>query len=1157
VSKVFRTIATVATVVAAAATIAVTAGASLPLIAGASIATVAGAVAAVAGTLAAATAKKPPAVGTSNQFTIDPQAGIPYCIGRTFAGGRIVHVDGWGGPENPYRSYVIAFSGGGPSDSIESVLIDRSPVSVGSGGALGYYSGFMWLSTQLGASPSSSALLAPFAGFPGWGASHKLSGYAAGLWTLKFDKKGKKYASGQPEFGVVGKWVKVYDPRLDSTFPGGIGPCRAQQETTYVWSQNGPLHGLTWALGRWQNSKRVLGVGIEAQDIDIQAFVDAANVFDANGWAVGGVMDGSGDKWNTLRTILWAGAAEPLDLGGLLSCRYESPKVSLATITGDDLADGDIVVPAMKTWRNRINSIIPRYRSEAHNWEIIPASPVRGTTYIAEDGEERTRESEYYCCQSPTQAAQLAAYEIALSREIDGISIPLKTMFVGYKPGDCLTLNIPEANLNNQPVVVTNRTLDPATGIVTMTFRSETTAKHAWALGRTSSAPPSPSITSAEVMDALIWNNRASIPEERFNPLATYDFGRIVNTENGARYIYIGDTASAGFAPPNATYWSELSGSAVVDVAASIAGQGDLATRDAATLPFGSNSVVNSDFARGKFGWRAHSGTLDSQWGVNLPGSPNWYGQRNVMWINAPGALASGVERDVNPNALWQGGGVTNAPLFALPVVSGERVYARVLMARHRCNTQLYLLVFDAAGSLILAPSAAGGTDFGAADGNPDNFALLSLTATIPEDGRWAIPMMRMLGTGESDPYMFFAEPAIGKIAPGQTAIPAYSTGRADPVADQTAANTAAFVQGQTQWTTYTQFRPDQVVAPGFNLIADPGLRLGGKSWNLPGGWSVSSTPSADIGFFAHNSGNAANMRVGARVTIQAGQPYTFSIMNGGAGYLGTPNLQLNFYDGAGAFISQATGAGTAPNLGYRSVAVTAVAPGNAVSAECFLQSPGAFASGGFFIAYRPKLELGSSPTVWRDDATSGALYSTGADIDTLRPAEFGSNITETRAAAFVQGQTQWATSSIPTSRLALISDAGRSTSRRQSSQIVASGVLQTLDVNPITATTSGEVATITINAHSVFDDAGTLNFTGASIGGLAPGTLYYVYDYNPDFNGGARSYVATPNRNDITSFGRRFVGFITTPAAGDVGNQVEGGGGWGGGWGGIEAQIP
>jgi hypothetical protein len=60
-------------------------------------------------------------------------------------------------------------------------------------------------------------------------------------------------------------------------------------------------------------------------------------------------------------------------------------------------------------------------------------------------------------------------------------------------------------------------------------------------------------------MDALIWNNRAGIPEERFNPLATYDFGRIVNLANGARYIYVNDTPTGGNTPPNLTYWTELS----------------------------------------------------------------------------------------------------------------------------------------------------------------------------------------------------------------------------------------------------------------------------------------------------------------------------------------------------------------------------------------------------------------------------------------------------------------------------------------------------------------------------------------------------------------------------------------------------------------------
>lgn len=123
----------------------------------------------------------------------------------------------------------------------------------------------------------------------------------------------------------------------------------------------------------------------------------------------------------------------------------------------------------------------------------------------------------------------------------------------------------------------------------------------------------------------------------------------------------------------------------------------------------------------------------------------------------------------------------------------------------------------------------------------------------------------------------------------------------------------------------------------------------------------------------------------------------------------------------------------------------------------------------------------------------------------------------------------------------------GQSTSRRIVTQIIASGVIQLLDVNPISATTDGGgVATISIAAHQVLDDAGSLSFSAASISGLAASKLYYVYEDNPNYQGGARTYVATTTRNDLTAAGRRFVGAVTTPAAG--GSATGSGGGAGGG---------
>lgn len=196
-----------------------------------------------------------------------------------------------------------------------------------------------------------------------------------------------------------------------------------------------------------------------------------------------------------------------------------------------------------------------------------------------------------------------------------------------------------------------------------------------------------------------------------------------------------------------------------------------------ANVALGSNAVVNSDFTRGKFGWRWGGGGFEDQWGTNLPG---WFGQRNVMWARVSGAFASGSYRDLSPDALWTGGTLANAPLFALAVNDADRLFAGVLAASHRCAFQLWILVFDGAGTLIQAEEAIGGLPDGAANGDPANFSRITRFSDVPTGGRWAIPMMRMLGNGGIDPFIFFTEPMLAKVPSGQTGIPRYTPGRAD-----------------------------------------------------------------------------------------------------------------------------------------------------------------------------------------------------------------------------------------------------------------------------------------------------------------------------------------------------------------------------------------
>lgn len=146
-----------------------------------------------------------------------------------------------------------------------------------------------------------------------------------------------------------------------------------------------------------------------------------------------------------------------------------------------------------------IDLIVHCRREEGGEYGPPSEAAVALDAYVTFDGRRRTRPITYplvqcFAGQQPVQVAQLAAYDIYNAREIPAIVTPLKIRFVGVKPGDCWTLDIPEAGLNNQLCMLRQRSLDVAKGVPTLTWRSETTGKHDAALGKTTTPPPTPTL---------------------------------------------------------------------------------------------------------------------------------------------------------------------------------------------------------------------------------------------------------------------------------------------------------------------------------------------------------------------------------------------------------------------------------------------------------------------------------------------------------------------------------------------------------------------------------------------------------------------------------------------------------------------------------------
>jgi hypothetical protein len=394
---------------------------------------------------------------------------------------------------NPFLWQVRVLSGVGPIQGFVGDFFDFEPISSF------YSSGFLNISRQLGERPEASALV-PGANSPapGWDSTSKLSGCAAVGLNARFDPDGERFAAGFPLYTALIEGEKAYDPRLDDTYPGGSGPHRLGDESTYTWTANPALHAATYCYGRFENGIRIFGLGLSADAIDWTAVVDWANDCDANEWEANGVLyeggagaDVQAQRVRNLDDICAAGGARWISVGGQISFDWHRPRVSLATITDDDLLEAGGAADGCQSIRDRMNGVRPQYIEPDNNWEQITAEEIVGSTYRTEDGQPLVQTYPLNFVTDKVQAGQLAAYFMADSREIGPIDLNVKVDWRFYRPGDTITIESELLNYTGQ-AVINQRSLDPQNLTVTLSLKSETPAKHDFALGKEAVPPASP-----------------------------------------------------------------------------------------------------------------------------------------------------------------------------------------------------------------------------------------------------------------------------------------------------------------------------------------------------------------------------------------------------------------------------------------------------------------------------------------------------------------------------------------------------------------------------------------------------------------------------------------------------------------------------------------
>lgn len=498
------------------------------------------------------------AAGRPFEFVIDPDGPIPFAAGRIGVSGALIHKDTFG-PDLMFYGIPAVLSGAGPIEAIELVRADDYPMAFdANGGATTEpYRQEFYFRSVLGEQPAPLALSTPAglkngAKLPGWGPSHKLSGKAAFLMVMAENSKGSAFPTGEVKPLVTLRGLKVYDPRQDSTYPGGVGPQRLSDPSTWTYSDNPILWALKWCLGLWEgpNGKgapqvdfQVGGIGAKPSGIDFPAFVAAANVSDANDWTVAAYPNTDDDKSQVLDAFLQAGGCVYAQRAGKISCiQRAAPRASVVTISAADTA-GPLEIDTAASRIDRINTLRPRFWSEAHRWQMTALDgEITAQAYRDEDGAARTRGLDFPFVSNARQCGQLAALQIANTREgIAGV-IPLKPHMQRIRPGDAFTITEPGFVLNGVKCLCLNTDYDPATGVVRVSFVSETDAKYPFALGQ-NPTPPAPQVLTpvdpgfVSPPEAGDWTIIVRPPSPGGGQLPGFDLGGIVGNETATAII--------------------------------------------------------------------------------------------------------------------------------------------------------------------------------------------------------------------------------------------------------------------------------------------------------------------------------------------------------------------------------------------------------------------------------------------------------------------------------------------------------------------------------------------------------------------------------------------------------------------------------------------
>jgi hypothetical protein len=243
---------------------------------------------------------------------------------------------------------------------------------------------------------------------------------------------------------IRGQGARMYDPRQDSTVPGGSGAHRADDQTTWTWGahcRNPAIAMLFYLLGWRINGELSVGKGIPKTRIDMESFAVAANICDESVTKPGGGtepryrVDGvwsEGDAPGSVLDMLKASMNADLDdMNGRLRLTvfHNDLAFPVADFDDDDIL-GDFAWTPVAPIEDTVNIVRGGY-TDASNEALYQLVDFPQAEAASIDGIERIDTFDLPLVQSASQAQRLAG--LRLRRNIYGGTFRCELQATGWR----------------------------------------------------------------------------------------------------------------------------------------------------------------------------------------------------------------------------------------------------------------------------------------------------------------------------------------------------------------------------------------------------------------------------------------------------------------------------------------------------------------------------------------------------------------------------------------------------------------------------------------------------------------------------------------------------------------------------------------------------